>query len=55
MAGPALFHDQRRDGGVEGAFGHQPVDGMSQMLARDVIEVGADFKNSFRGIPGNRG
>ena len=53
MTGPPLFHDQRRDGSVEGAFGHQSVDGMCEMLARDVIEMGADFKNSFRGIRGN--
>lgn len=43
MTCASLFHEQRRGGGIEGAFGHQTVDGVGQMFAGDIIEVGADF------------
>jgi hypothetical protein len=55
VAGPPLFHDQRGNGRVEGAFSHQAVDGMSELFSGDVVQVGSNFENGVRGVFRNGG
>ena len=49
LAGPALFHDQGGSSGIKSTLGHQALDGVGQVLAGDVIEVGSDFHHLVMG------
>ena len=55
MPGPALFHYEGGDGGVEGSLRHQSVDGMGEMFPGDIIQVGADFENRVGSVFRNGG
>jgi len=43
VAWAAFFHKEREGGGVEGAVGHEAVDGVGEVFASDIVEVGTDF------------
>ena len=56
VARAAFFHDQRGDGGVEGACGHEAVDGMGEVFPGDVIQMGPDLHHCVGGgSAGGRG
>ena len=47
VAWATFFHEKREGGGIEGAFGHEPIDGVGEMLARNIVEVGTDFHDGI--------
>ena len=47
ISGASLFHEEWRGGGVEGALGHQTVDGVGEVFAGDIIQMSSDFDNRF--------
>ena len=43
VAWATFFHEEGESGGVEGAVGHEAVDGVGEVFASDIVEVGTYF------------
>ena len=43
VAWATFFHEEREGGGVDGAVGHEEIDGVGEVLASDIVEVGTYF------------
>ena len=43
VAWAAFFHEEGEGGGVESAVGHEAVDGVGEVFASNIVEVGTYF------------
>ena len=43
VAWATFFHEEGEGGSVEGAVDHEAVDGVGEVFASDIVEVGTDF------------
>ena len=43
ISGASFFHEDGEGGSVEGAVGHEAVDGVGEVFASNIVEVGTDF------------
>lgn len=48
VAGATFFHEEGHSRGVEGAGMHETIEGVSEVLAGDIVEVGTNFHDGVR-------
>ena len=49
VAWATFFHEEGESGGVEGAVGHEAVDGVGEVLTSNVVQVGTYFHDLIVG------
>lgn len=47
VAWATFFHEEGEGGSVEGAVGHEAVDGMGEVLTSNIVEVGTYFHDGI--------